>query len=196
LASYGDFASIFILKKILLDGTMERHYRLNSLDLSQLSDEELHLWASHVFEAPKAFCDVVFVLVPESYLDISLSFCERSSQTKAALDTWSKEAQYHDIRLHIERNWIPHQVIYLPDTAEGKVFYQIANAIGEIPINADVQPRNKNQAYWLKMLHGVYQVKGLVFANQLLKTLKSQQQPKSYQPARSALKKSGRYSAL
>jgi hypothetical protein len=157
---------------------MERYYSLNSLDLSQLSNEELYLWASHIFEAPKAFCDLVLVLVPESHLDVSLSFCQRSSHTKVALDTWLEETQYHDIRLDIERHWIPHQVIYLPDTTEGQAFYQIANAIGKIPINADIQPRNKNQAYWLKMLHGVYQVRGLVFANQFLKILKGQQRPK------------------
>jgi hypothetical protein len=42
-------------------------------------------------------------------------------------------AKEEDLRLNIERPWIPTAEIYIPHTLMGKRFFKIAKAIGKIP---------------------------------------------------------------
>jgi hypothetical protein len=142
------------------------------------SNEELQTRVRKFFTPPKALHDLVLVQVSldEDICQLKRNF-EQAQQ--AAVDSWQAQAREEDLCLRIERHWIPYQCIFLPGTAVSQKFQRIAEAIAQIPMQAAVLPRNRNQAYWLKMQHYNYQALGLLVANQLFPLLRGDYHPRN-----------------
>lgn len=130
--------------------------------------EELYLLANNLLEHPKTLIEMPLVLIPQDMFQISEDMYRDTPLVNSTLKTWISRAKSYDECLRIERQWIPFAETYLPDTPEGRQFFNIANTFGEIPIASSVIPHNQNQGYWLKTLHHFYQARGILFAYKLL----------------------------
>lgn len=135
---------------------------------SEITEKELYAFAESMLEYPKTLLEMPLVLIPEPLFQTAREFRRGIPCVQSILDRWLEGAKEDDQCLRIERRWIPHAEIYIPDTDEGKEFFKVANAFGHIPIDAGIVPRNQNQGYWLKTLHYLYQAKGILFAYKLL----------------------------
>lgn len=134
------------------------------------SDEKLHQWAERLLEKPKVLQDLVLIPVPQALLSLPLEQRRRSLIVQETLSKWEKQAREDDLRFGLEeRRWIPRVEIYIPDTARGQQLIQLAKAIGSIPLQVGILPKNQEQAYWLKTLHYFYQARGLLFAYKLIR---------------------------
>jgi len=131
------------------------------------TEQDKRAFAERILQRQPALLELPLILVPEHLLHIPEEFCQHSPVVIAALNEWMTKAKEEDLRLNIERPWIPKAEIYIPNTPIGKRFFNIAKAIGEIP-SVDIIPKNQNQAYWLKTLHYFWQAKGVLFAYKIL----------------------------
>jgi hypothetical protein len=86
--------------------------------------------------------------------------------TNITLDGWMAKAKASDKQLGIIRDTIPFAAVYIPDTPNSLDFFNLALAIGEIPL-LQVAPENHNQACWTKTNQYYWQARGLVFAHRL-----------------------------
>ena len=143
------------------------------------TDDEAYVLAQTRLTTPKVLCDLILVLVPAETLLALPSSQTLQRYQQSAFDAWHPQARYEDECLRIDRRWIPHRYIYLPDTEAGRSFQKIATLVGNVPINANVIPENKNQGYWLRTQHYVYQAQGLVIANALHPVLQGEQCPRT-----------------
>lgn len=142
----------------------------NGFSPSSISDEELHQRAERLLEKPKVLQDLVLIPVPLALLSLPLEQRRRSLVVQETLGEWEKQAREDDLRFGLEeRRWIPRVEIYIPNTPRGQQLIQIATAIGSIPLQVGILPKNQEQAYWLKTLHYFYQARGLLFAYKLLR---------------------------
>lgn len=126
--------------------------------------EELFAAAERMYPRPQTFLEMPLVLIPERLFQVERALRRDIPSVKSALNQWLEQAKQDDEALRIERNWIPYAETYIPDTPEGRQFFEVANAFGQIPMKAGIVPRNQNQGYWLKTLHYVYQARGILFA--------------------------------
>lgn len=136
-------------------------------DLIPTNDEDKRAFAERILQRQPALLELPLILVPEHLLDVPEEFRQHSTVVISALNQWIKQAKEEDLRLNIERPWIPTAKIYIPCTSRGKRFFKIAQAIGEIP-SLNVVPKNQNQAYWLLTLRYFWQARGVLFAHKLL----------------------------
>ncbi len=146
---------------------MVRSYKVPT-GLVPTTEEEKRAWAERMFQRQPALLELPLLLVPEHLLDVPEEFIRHSPVVIAALNEWMTKAKEEDLRLSIERPWIPKAEIYIPNTPIGKRFFNIAKALGEIIPSVDIIPKNQNQAYWLKTLHYYWQARGVLFAYKLL----------------------------
>ena len=146
---------------------LERHFHPPSNSLN-LSEEELQDWAERGLQPIKDFQEIPLILVPAYFQCLSDATLSFPDSVRTAIQNWLKEARLDDERLRIERRFISHTPILIPDTAKGRQFFKLAKAIGDIPLNADIIPKNQNQGYWFKTLHYFWQAKGVVIAQRLL----------------------------
>ena len=146
---------------------MEYHY-LQSRTSGEMTEEEIYALAKNLLEHPKTLLEMPLVLIPEDLFQTSEEMRRHLPQVKSTLDTWIAGAKADDECLRIERRWIPFAETYISDTPEGRAFFDLANAFGQIPMAAGVVPKNQNQGYWLKTLHYFYQARGILFAYKLL----------------------------
>lgn len=144
-----------------------RSYRVPTDRVVPTTEEDKRAWAEQIFQRQPALLELPLILVPEHLLGEPEEFIRHSPVVGAALNEWMVKAKEEDLRLSLERPWIPTSVIYIPNTPIGRRFFNIAKAIGEIP-SVEVIPTNPNQAYWLKTLHYFWQAKGVLFAYKLL----------------------------
>lgn len=89
-----------------------------------------------------------------------------NAATDKALSDWIQQAYQEDKQLGINRDWIPFVPLYIPDTPEGRNFYNLAKAIGE-QIQLIVEVENYNQACWLKRMQYYWQARGVLLAYKL-----------------------------
>jgi|GEM_PF-3206262 len=143
------------------------------------SEEELQLLARQFFKTPKALHAIVLVRVPTDDVNRPQVTRHWQSLQQEAVTCWEARAREDDLCLHIERRWIPHQCVFLPDTEAGQEFQEVAEAIAHLPMHANVRPKNQNQAYWLKTQHYLYQARGLLVANQLFGLLAGNNHPRN-----------------
>lgn len=134
----------------------------------ELSDFELQARAERFLKPLRTLQELPLILVSPGALSSPLKAWIGSSAVQVPLQTWLEQAHLEDERLRIERRLIPHTPIFLPRTPEGKQFFQLAKAIADIPLNADVVPKDQNQGLWFKTLHYYWQAKGVVLAHRLL----------------------------
>ncbi|MEA5507662.1 hypothetical protein VB735_32165 [Halotia wernerae UHCC 0503] len=144
------------------------YYYRSPHNINNMTESEIREWAESVFERPKALQELPLILTPEYLFQTPQKLRRQSSVIKSSLDAWMNRAREDDELLRIERRFIPFVEIYIPDTSEGKQFFTIAKAIGEIPMQVGVLPKNQNQGYWLKTDHYFYQARGVLFAHKLL----------------------------
>lgn len=133
-----------------------------------MSESEILEWAESMFERPKALQELPLILAPECLFQTPQKLRRQSPVIKTNLDAWMNRAREDDELLQIERRFIPKAEIYIPDTSDGKQFFTIAKAFGEIPMLPGVIPKNQNQGYWLKTLHYLHQARAVLFAHKLL----------------------------
>lgn len=145
---------------------MVRSYKVPT-NLVPTSEQDKRAWAERIFQRQPALLELPLILVPEHLLDVPEEFRRDEAVVVSALNEWMTIAREEDLRLSIERPWIPTAEIYIPNTRIGKRFFNIANALGEIP-TLEIIPKNQNQAYWLKTLHYFWQAKGVLCAYKLL----------------------------
>ncbi|MBH8566777.1 hypothetical protein I8748_32285 [Nostoc sp. CENA67] len=131
-------------------------------------DSELQSLAEKFIRPDKALQELPLILIPEYLLSLSFDMKQQHPFIQKSTQKWLDDAKKDDERLRIERRWIPHTPVYIPNTNKGKQFFKIAKAIGDIPLNTPVIPKNQNQGYWLKTLHYYWQAIGVTFAHQLL----------------------------
>jgi hypothetical protein len=132
-------------------------------------NKNLYKLAKNVLEKPKVLQDLALISVPESLMLFPDEARQRSTIVQSALSVWEEHVREDDLRFGFEeRCWIPRIEIYIPDTPDGKKFFKIAKAIGDIPMQSNILPKNQEQAYWLKTLHYFYQARGVLFAYKLL----------------------------
>lgn len=147
---------------------MLKYYRPLPLPNNHTSDIELQIFNQERIKESKALQEVILILIPENLISVPLNLIESEPCIQQTIQKSLQEARLDDERLRIERSFIPHIVIYIPNTLKGKQFLKIAKAIGDIPLHAPVVPKNQNQGYWLKTLHYFWQARGVVLAHQLL----------------------------
>ncbi|BAY33714.1 hypothetical protein NIES2107_56150 [Nostoc carneum NIES-2107] len=133
-----------------------------------IADAEFQTLAKRYIDASKALQELPLILIPEHLLSLPLEMKQQHLFIQEAIQKWLDIAKIDDERLRIERRWIPHIPIYIPNTPEGQEFFKIAKAIGDIPLTLSVIPKNQNQGYWLKTLHYFWQARGLAIAHQLI----------------------------
>lgn len=131
------------------------------------TDSEIQAWVEH-FQRPRDLQELPLILVPISLWNLPTGQWQTMPAIQSALQTWLQAARLDDERLRIERRFLPHTPVYIPDTLRGRQFFKLAKAIGDIPLNAPVLPKNSDQGYWLKTLHYHWQARGVVIAQQLL----------------------------
>lgn len=131
-------------------------------------DIELQAIAKRCLQPTPALQELPLILVSELMLALPVERRQQNPEIRQAIQGWLDEAYLDDERLRIERHLIAHTPIYIPHTLRGRQFFNIAKAIGEIPLNAPLLPKNQNQGYWLKTLHYYWQAKGVALAYQLL----------------------------
>lgn len=146
---------------------MEKFFQAQS-QKEYLCDIELQAIAKHCLQPTPALQELPLILVPEPMFSLPVERRQQNPAVRQAIQVWLDEAHLDDERLRIERRLIAHTPIYIPDTLKGRQFFNIAKAMGEIPLNAPVLPKNQNQGYWLKTLHYHWQAKGVALAYQLL----------------------------
>jgi len=139
-------------------------------DLIPTTEEDKRALAERIFQRPLALLELPLILVPEHLLHVREDVCRQQAVVTAALNEWMTRAKAEDLRLLIERPWIPTAEIYIPNTPIGKRFFNTAKAIGEIPTQ-DVIPKNLNQGYWLLTLRYFWQAKGVIFAYKIKKAI-------------------------
>jgi hypothetical protein len=144
---------------------MIRSYQVR-IDRSHPTLKEERAWIEGQYERQPALLELPLILVPEYLFEI-YEFWKNSPIVIAALNEWITKAKEDDLRLNIERRWIPTAEIYIRDTRIGEKFFNIANAVGEIIPSVNIIPRNQNQAYWLKILHYYWQARGVLLAYKL-----------------------------
>jgi len=143
------------------------YYPLSWSD-KNLYDTELQSLAERFIQPNQALQELPLILIPEYLLSLSFDMKQQHPLIKQSTQEWLDYAKQDDKRLRIERRWIPHTPVYIPNTCKGKQFFKIAKAIGDIPLNTPVIPKNQYQGYWLKTLHYYWQAAGVAFAYQLL----------------------------
>lgn len=133
-----------------------------------LTEVELQAWAERILQRPRTFQELPLILVPPYFQCLSDATLPLPRFVQTATQKWLEAARLEDERLRIERRFIPHTPILLPDTAKGRRFFKLAKAIADIPLNAGIIPKNQQQGYWFKTLHYFWQARGIVLAQQLL----------------------------
>jgi hypothetical protein len=147
---------------------MERSYSYKvRTDLIPTTEQDKRAFAERILQRQPALLELPLILVPEHLLHVPEEFRHHSAVVISALNRWMTRAKEEDLRLNIERPWIPTAEIYIPDTLRGKRFFKIAKAIGKIP-TLNVVPKNQNQAYWLLTMRYFWQARGVLFAHKLL----------------------------
>ena len=146
---------------------MVRSYRVLTDRVVPTTEEEKRAWAERIFQREPALLELPLILVPEYFFQMHEEFFQKSPIVIAALNQWMAKAKEDDLRLSIERPWIPTSEIYIPDTPIGRRFFNIANAFGEIIPSLNIIPKNQNQAYWLKTEHYYWQTRGVLLAYKL-----------------------------
>lgn len=144
-------------------------YSIPAFEFEALNPFEQRVWLAKRVKCPPALQEIPLLLVPQKQLSLSRELHEKYPEIIAALTKWQQLAWRDDARLFIRRHWIPFVEAYLPDTEDGRETYQIAKEMGAIPRQCDIIPTNQNQRFWLKTLHYLWQVIGLLFAQQLSK---------------------------
>ncbi|MBN3892785.1 MAG: hypothetical protein HWQ43_27860 [Nostoc sp. JL31] len=147
---------------------MFKYYLSLSYPYEDLSDIELQTLVERFFQPSEALQELPLIVIPEYLLSLSVEMKQQHPFIKQAIQEWLEYARKDDECLRIERRWIPHTPVYIPNTSKGKQFFKIAKAIGEIPLTASVLPKNQNQGYWLKTLNYFWQARGVVLAQQML----------------------------
>jgi hypothetical protein len=137
-------------------------------DLIPTTEQDKRACAERIFQRQPALLELPLILVPEHLLHVSEEFRQHSAVAISALNRWMTRAKEEDLRLNIERPWIPTAEIYIPHTLMGKRFFKIAKAIGKIPSTLKIVPKNQNQAYWLLTMRYFWQARGVLFAHKLL----------------------------
>lgn len=145
---------------------MVRSYKVPT-DLTPTTEQDKRAFAERILQRQPALLELPLILVPEHLLHVPEEFRQHSAVVISALNRWMTRAKEEDLRLNIERPWIPTAEIYIPHTPIGLKFFKIAKAIGKIP-TLDVIPKNQNQAYWLLTMRYFWQARGVLFAHKLL----------------------------
>ncbi|NEQ29603.1 MAG: hypothetical protein F6K04_01170 [Leptolyngbya sp. SIO4C5] len=138
---------------------------------NKFSDEEIQDLARRFFKTPKVLHDIVLVRVPIDDDNCPQVMRCRKEAQQESINHWQTKAREDDLCLRIERRWIPHKCVFVPDTEIGRKFQKMAVAIAQIPMQADVRPKNQNQAYWLKTQHYLYQARGLLMADEIFNSV-------------------------
>lgn len=136
-------------------------------DLRGLDPFEQRSRVEERHQAPSVLQEVPLLLLPQRLFALSRVQRQRCPESISALKGWLLEARADDQRLRIRRPWIPFAEVYFPNIEAGRDTYQMAKAIGMIPRQCDISPNNQNQRLWLKTLHYLWQVMGVLFAQQL-----------------------------
>ena len=137
-------------------------------DLIPTTEQDKKAFAERILQRQPALLELPLILVPEHLLHVPEEFRQHSAVVISALNRWMTRAKEEDLRLNIERPWIPKAEIYIPDTPIGLKFFKIAKAIGKIPSTLKIVPKNQNQAYWLLTMRYFWQATGVLFAHKLL----------------------------
>jgi len=144
-----------------------RSYKVPT-DLIPTTEQDKRVFAERILQRQPALLELPLILVPEHLLHVPEEFRQQSAVVISALNRWMTRAKEEDLRLNVERTWIPTAEIYIPHTLRGKRFFKIAKAIGKIPSTLNIVPKNQNQAYWLLTMRYFWQARGVLFAHQLL----------------------------
>ena len=148
---------------------MERSYSYKvRTDLIPTTEQDKRAFAERILQRQPALLELPLILVPEHFLLVPEEFRQQEAVVISALNRWMTRAKEEDLRLNIERPWIPTAEIYIPDTLRGKRFFKIAKVIGKIPSTLNIVPKNQNQAYWLLTMRYFWQARGVLFAHKLL----------------------------
>ncbi len=154
------------------------HSYINPQWKNDPSDEEHLTLARQRFELPHALHDIVLVRVLTDDANRPQSTHYWHIAQQVAVDCWYTQAKEYDAQLNINRRWIPYKCVFLPDTEAGRKFQDLAQSIGQVPMQAGIKPKNQNQGYWLKTLHHIYQAKGLLIANNIFSLLSGDNHPR------------------
>jgi len=144
-----------------------RSYKVPT-DLIPTTEQDKRAFAERILQRQPALLELPLILVPEHLLHVPEEFRQQKVVVVSALNRWMTRAKEEDLRLNIERPWIPKAEIYIPNTLRGKRFFKIAKVIGKIPSTLNIVPKNQNQAYWLLTMRYFWQARGVLFAHKLL----------------------------
>lgn len=110
------------------------YYPLSWSD-KNFDDIELQSLAERFIQPNKALQELPLILIPEYLLSLSFDMKRQHPLIRQSTQEWLEYAKKDDERLRIERQWIPHTPVYIPNTCKGKQFFKIAKVICDIPLN-------------------------------------------------------------
>jgi hypothetical protein len=99
-----------------------RSYRVSANRVVPTTEEDKRAWAEQMFQRQPALLELPLILVPEPLFGEPEEFIRHSPVVGAALNEWMVKAKEEDLRLSIERPWIPTSEIYIPNTPIGRRF--------------------------------------------------------------------------
>jgi len=135
--------------------------------LQELNEIELQEMVMQNFEAPLCLKEIPLLLIPPYLLNFPDELKPSHPLIQAKLQTWLNRARQEDELYRVERRFIPHVPIYLPDNPKGRQFFRIAQAIASIPNELNAIPKNESQGYWLRTIRQFWQARGVILAYKL-----------------------------
>jgi hypothetical protein len=102
-------------------------------DLIPTTEEDKRALAERIFQRPLALLELPLILVPEHLLHVREDVCRQQAVVTAALNEWMTRAKAEDLRLLIERPWIPTAEIYIPNTPLEKDFSTLPKLLEKFP---------------------------------------------------------------
>lgn len=133
---------------------------------AMLTEEQILKYANNNYRLP-TWQALPIILLPDFLLNRPRNLRPRHPIAQKQIQDQYEKAKRDPTERRINRDWMPYFELYILDTPNGQRFRQIANAIGQIPLHADVVPRTQDQVYWLKTLHYFYQARGILLAQRL-----------------------------
>ena len=132
-----------------------------------LDNIDLQILIDQFFEPCPCFKEIFLLLIPPHLLHFPDEFKYSHPLIRSRLQNCLERSRQEDELYRVERRFIPHVPIYLPDNPKGRQFVRIAQAIASIPNELNAIPKNEAQGYWLRTIRQFWQARGVVLAYKL-----------------------------